>query len=109
MIDLSGNNELVELLGEYKATKSLIENLAATEKNITSKIFDIVGKADHVVCNDVIITQFKSEDKIIADYDAFIQKQIGVSDKKEIEKEIMNMLFTKTVKGRITKKITFQE
>lgn len=109
MIDLSGNSELVELLGEYKATKSLIENLSETQKDITNKIFNIVGKAENVVCNDVLITQFKSEDKIIADYDAFIQKQIGVSDKKEIEKEIMNMLFTKTVKGRITKKITFQE
>ncbi len=107
IVNLDDNEPLIELLAEYQQCKIQLEQVENKEKSLQKDIYKILGKAKKVICNGVKITQSKSADKVVADIDSYIFEITGIEDKKELEKEVLNKMFTKIVKGRITKRITF--
>lgn len=98
VVDLSSNEKLVELLGEYQAVKKAAER----ESELKKEIFKCLGKAKKADCNGVKITISKSADKKDQpDLDRYL-KENGITNEMLVEKG-----FTKTVRGRQTKRITF--
>lgn len=89
------NNQLKELLSDYKMIQEHKKDVDAKEKALKKAIFEISSKVhNRVVCNGVKITESKTEDKIVPDYEAYCEG-----------KDLTG--FTKIQKGRVTQRITF--
>jgi putative phage-type endonuclease len=98
VVDLSANSNLTDLLGEYQSVKEAVDR----EKELKKEIFKCLGKAKKAVCNGVKITISKSADKKDQpDLDAYL-KEKGITNEILVKEG-----FTKTVKGRSSKRITF--
>lgn len=97
VIDFSDDAEMASLLERYNAQKLINDSSKEEMDSLSKDIFKKIGKAKRASCKGIKITQSKSEDKTKLDYEAFCND----NDFQYHEK------YFKTVKGRITKRITF--
>lgn len=96
VIDLSENEEALELLSEYQQVKSTLDDSKKKEDELKKKIFKLF-KTDKAVCNGVKLSRSKGEDKESIDYKSFVKdSNFSVPD-----------AYKKIKKGYVTKRITF--
>lgn len=100
-IDLSSNEELADLLNEYKTRKEALDILTKQKKDVEAKIYKSLGKYKKASCNGVKISISRSKDKEAPDLDRYL------AEKNIDEKLLIDNGYVKTVKGRLTKRITF--
>lgn len=102
VVNLDNNAKLVEFLGEYKGVKEVFDKITESKKRLEKAIYAELGKAKKATCNGVKITISKSADKPNQpDLERYL-KENGITNEKLVQDG-----FTKTVKGRQTKRITF--
>ena len=97
-LDLSKNEALAALLDVYKAKKEIVENAEKQLKETYDQIFKIAHHTRNV-CNGIKITKTKSADSVKPDYEKYCKEHVVTN--------LVSLGYGKTVKGRVTKKITF--
>jgi putative phage-type endonuclease len=97
VLNLDENEEMVELLGQYKETKTLLDKTTKEEKDLKSKIFKKIGKAKKAECNGVKITESVPKEKEVVNYEKFVTDSNFTVPDSYIDRK----------KGSAVKKITF--
>lgn len=97
VLKLDEDEEMIELLGQYKEIKALLDKTTKEEKALKTKIFKKIGKAKKAECNGVKITESIPKEKEVINYEKFVTDSNFTVPESYINKK----------KSSAVKKITF--